>query len=226
MVRYWNNPVATAEVLVELPGGRQGFRTGDLGRISHGDRLQITGRANEQYKLDNGKFVVSGNRSRWDSFVPPLVHSPAITVTAPVHWQVPGPIEDTLRLWSPFVEQAFLYGINRAHNVMLVVPDFEAVARHLELTGDEATPNSIVSNPSVAELFESELVTATDRMRKEGVLPHYATPQQLHLLPEPFTIENGLLTPKLSTKRKAIVQRYSDVLDDLYSSHESSGASH
>lgn len=36
------------------------FRTGDLGRMEDGTYLRITGRIKEQYKLDNGKFVVPG----------------------------------------------------------------------------------------------------------------------------------------------------------------------
>ena len=34
------------------------FRTGDLGRMVEGKFLKITGRIKEQYKLENGKYVV------------------------------------------------------------------------------------------------------------------------------------------------------------------------
>jgi long-subunit acyl-CoA synthetase (AMP-forming) len=50
----------------------------------------------------------------------------------------------------------------------------------------------------------------------------------LQLLAEPFSVDNGLLTPKLSTKRKAIVDRYKDVLEALYDDephlHDTRGA--
>ncbi|CAB1103401.1 unnamed protein product [Ectocarpus sp. CCAP 1310/34] len=36
------------------------FRTGDLGRMEDGTYLRITGRIKEQYKLENGKYVVPG----------------------------------------------------------------------------------------------------------------------------------------------------------------------
>lgn len=36
------------------------FRTGDLGRMEEGTYLRITGRIKEQYKLENGKYVVPG----------------------------------------------------------------------------------------------------------------------------------------------------------------------
>lgn len=38
--------------------GKRFFRTGDLGRMVHGEFLKITGRIKEQYKLENGKYVV------------------------------------------------------------------------------------------------------------------------------------------------------------------------
>ena len=36
------------------------FRTGDLGHMVEGKFLKVTGRIKEQFKLDNGKFVVPG----------------------------------------------------------------------------------------------------------------------------------------------------------------------
>ncbi|CAM9735853.1 unnamed protein product [Chrysoparadoxa australica] len=59
MQGYNNNPDATAEVMFELDGERY-FRTGDLGTMVEGKYLRITGRIKEQYKLENGKYVVPG----------------------------------------------------------------------------------------------------------------------------------------------------------------------
>jgi long-chain acyl-CoA synthetase len=38
--------------------GKKFFRTGDLGRMVEGKFLKVTGRIKEQYKLENGKYVV------------------------------------------------------------------------------------------------------------------------------------------------------------------------
>jgi hypothetical protein len=35
------------------------FHTGDLGRMDATDWVRVTGRLKEQYKLENGKYVVS-----------------------------------------------------------------------------------------------------------------------------------------------------------------------
>ncbi|MBX3217021.1 MAG: long-chain fatty acid--CoA ligase [Labilithrix sp.] len=54
MQGYHNRPAENDAVL--LPDG--GFKTGDMGRIDADGFLFITGRLKEQYKLENGKYVV------------------------------------------------------------------------------------------------------------------------------------------------------------------------
>jgi long-chain acyl-CoA synthetase len=57
MLGYHGLPEANAEVFVERKGER-GLRTGDMGYLDGEGFLHITGRIKEQYKLENGKFVV------------------------------------------------------------------------------------------------------------------------------------------------------------------------
>jgi long-chain acyl-CoA synthetase len=57
MVGYRNNPEANKEVFFEM-NGKRFFRTGDLGTIVDDKFLKITGRIKEQFKLENGKYVV------------------------------------------------------------------------------------------------------------------------------------------------------------------------
>ena len=57
MAGYHNNEEANKEVLF-FKDGKRWFRTGDLGHMVDGKFLKITGRIKEQYKLENGKYVV------------------------------------------------------------------------------------------------------------------------------------------------------------------------
>jgi len=69
MVGYHNLKDKTDEVLVEVElsadeDGKDGtvrvFKTGDMGKLTSDGELKILGREKEQFKLDNGKFVVPG----------------------------------------------------------------------------------------------------------------------------------------------------------------------
>lgn len=55
---YYNNQEATDEVISLLPDGTRMFHTGDLGNVDAEGWLRVTGRKKEQYKLENGKYVV------------------------------------------------------------------------------------------------------------------------------------------------------------------------
>ncbi len=57
MQGYYGLEKANQEVLLEKDGER-GFRSGDMGRLDEDGFLYITGRIKEQYKLQNGKYVV------------------------------------------------------------------------------------------------------------------------------------------------------------------------
>jgi long-chain acyl-CoA synthetase len=54
MVGYYHLPEANDEVFTH----DRGFRTGDLGHVDADGYLYIRGRIKEQYKLENGKYVV------------------------------------------------------------------------------------------------------------------------------------------------------------------------
>ena len=57
MVGYHNLEKETNEAIIQLDG-RRAFRTGDKGRYDEEGFIRITGRFKEQYKLENGKYVV------------------------------------------------------------------------------------------------------------------------------------------------------------------------
>lgn len=57
MTGYRNNDAANKEVFFHADGMKF-FRTGDLGKMVEGKFLKVTGRIKEQFKLENGKYVV------------------------------------------------------------------------------------------------------------------------------------------------------------------------
>ena len=47
-------------------------------------------------------------------------------------------------------------------------------------------------------------------------LARYETIKQFRILPEDFSVENGMLTPTLKIKRRLVEQNFADLLDEMY----------
>ncbi|MEL7059607.1 MAG: long-chain fatty acid--CoA ligase [Acidobacteriota bacterium] len=175
MLGYHNLPKETAEVI----NAEGGFHTGDLGRLDADGFLYITGRIKEQYKLENGKYVV------------------------------PAPLEDGLQL-SPFIAQAFVTGFNKPFNVALVVPDRLALEGWARDHGVRGEYEEILDHPKVQEKLKDEIAACSRSFKG------YEKPKRFKAIAEEFSVENGLLTPKLSLKRRVAMDRYADELAELH----------
>ena len=119
----------------------------------------------------------------------------------------PAPLEEELKV-SPFINNVVLYGANRPHNVALVVPNQAALEEWAKENGVEL--GDITTNPKVHELLMSEIQARSSKFKS------YERPRALTLVLEDFTTDNGLLTPKMSVKRREVLARYEDRLRALY----------
>jgi long-chain acyl-CoA synthetase len=176
MKGYFKLPEETAAVMTSDGG----FRSGDMGYVDPEGYLFITGRIKEQYKLENGKYVV------------------------------PSPLEEQLRL-SPFVANALVYGENRPHNVALIVADIGAVKHWAEKNRVELpqAPDEILKDSRVRDLFSSEIRAHSTDFKGFERIADFAFLREL-------SVENGMLTPKLSLKRAKIIEAYRPLIDQLY----------
>jgi long-chain acyl-CoA synthetase len=123
----------------------------------------------------------------------------------------PAPLEEQLKL-SPYLAQVFLHGANKPHLVALVVPNPDALKTWV-------ADKPALADKSLAELCQSEAVQALVRGeldRLSAGFKGFERIQAFTLVPEDFTLENGLVTPSLKVKRTAVVQRYGKQLDALY----------
>ncbi len=109
----------------------------------------------------------------------------------------PQRVEGVLML-EPEIAQAMVYGDRRPHLVALIVPDDETVKVH---DGDTEGLTK-----AVGEAIK----------RASAGLSPIETVKRFALAAEPFTIDNGEMTPTMKTRRHAIIGRYGDVLDGLY----------
>lgn len=124
----------------------------------------------------------------------------------------PATLENSLVSTSS-IQQALVFGRNKPRNVALIVVDAAAVCAQLKITPPLALHDLLAQHRQEVEAL------ALDAVRKANDLPsvrHYEAISAFHLLETPFSLENGMLTNKLSVKRAAVEKHYADVLDALY----------
>lgn len=113
----------------------------------------------------------------------------------------PAPIEAQL-VKSSLVEQCVVIGDRRDYLVALVLPSEETKV---------TSRSKLIKN--IMEEFR-QLQTGFSKYEQIG---------NVMLLDEPLSIENGLMTPKSSLRRKEIENRYAEQIEEVYSSSYNSG---
>jgi long-chain acyl-CoA synthetase len=122
----------------------------------------------------------------------------------------PQPIENMF-LSSKFIEQFVLIGDKRMFCTALVVPDFDALKSYANENGIPVLHNhELVRHPVINQLIEEDI----EQIQKD--LANFERVRKFILLARPFTIEDGELTPTQKVKRKAVEEKYAEVIDGMY----------
>jgi long-chain acyl-CoA synthetase len=119
----------------------------------------------------------------------------------------PAPLEEKLKL-SPFISNCMVYGAGQPYNVALVVADVPALQSYFG--GDLRDPRVLLSDRRVRRLFEEEILKHSKDFRT------YELVRSFWLETEPFTRENGMLTPTFKLRRELVRRRYEGRLLTLY----------
>jgi long-chain acyl-CoA synthetase len=123
---------------------------------------------------------------------------------------IPTHIEGIL-LREPLILQAMVIGNGQCYLSALVTPNRDVLSAWLVAEGlAELAQQQAVRHPSVIALYQQ-------RIRKlMAGLPPYEQVRRFVLLDRPFTIEDGLLTPKLSLRREVVERTFGAEVAALY----------
>jgi long-chain acyl-CoA synthetase len=122
----------------------------------------------------------------------------------------PLPIENKLKE-SPFVEQVIVVGSERKFVGALIVPSFANLHEWCRKSNVAIASNEeLIQQPKVLALFK-DLVESFNKY-----FNHVEQIKKFELLPNEWTVDTGEMTPKLSLKRKVIMEKYRDVVDRIY----------
>jgi len=123
----------------------------------------------------------------------------------------PLPIENKLKE-SIYVEQVMVVGSEKRFVGALIVPSFPNLKdwcrqHNVQATSDEA----IINHPAVIAMFK-ELVESFNKF-----FNHVEQIKKFELLPHEWSIDTGEMTPKMSIKRKVVMEKYRDAIERIYS---------
>jgi long-chain acyl-CoA synthetase len=189
MQGYYQNPEATAKA-IDSEGW---FDSGDLGWESENKDLILTGRAKDTIVLTNGENIE------------------------------PQPIEDAC-LRSPYIDQIMLVGQDQRSIGALIVPNVETLEKWAESQNlqlciqfdnvTQARSQKInLESKIVQDLFRQEM--NREVQNRPGYRPDDRI-NQFRLILEPFSIENGMMTQKLSIRRHVVMERYRDTINNMF----------
>jgi long-chain acyl-CoA synthetase len=117
----------------------------------------------------------------------------------------PAAIEEKLES-SPYIDQAFVFGDARKHIGAIIVPNFEELGSHYEGKGKK----QLAQDKKVREFLLMEISKVLDSCAS------YERVRKFIIQSDPFTVENGELTPKLSLRRHIIYERNLDEIEKIY----------
>ncbi|QEC41768.1 AMP-dependent synthetase/ligase [Pseudobacter ginsenosidimutans] len=122
----------------------------------------------------------------------------------------PLPIENKLKE-SRFVEQVMVVGPERKFVGALIVPSFSNLKDWARKEGlEEMDNNKLIRHPKVIQLYK-DLIENFNKF-----FNHVEQVKKFELLSNEWSINTGELTPKLSIKRKVIMEKYQDAIDRIY----------
>ncbi len=122
----------------------------------------------------------------------------------------PGPIEDKFKS-ETFIDQIMVVGEAREYLTALIVADEDVVrsfAKEKKL--EESKYVELLANEELKNVVKGLLKTYS-----KSAVAHEKI-RDFRFIIEPFSVENGMMTPTMKLKRKVIEQNYADLIDEMY----------
>jgi long-chain acyl-CoA synthetase len=205
---YLNDPEKTAETITE-----DGWlKTGDIGEMDDLGRLKIIDRKKNIFKVFANFFT-----RRYDILV--CMTLPECPIFAHIQlsqgeYVAPEKIEN-IYVKTPCVAQVFIHGDSlRDSLIAIVVPDQENIVslaiRHRLLPESTANPGPAAPgappHPIVIALCKDErlaglIMKEIEKVGAQAKLRGFECAKAIHVEPEMFSLDNGLLTPTFKLKR-------------------------
>lgn len=122
----------------------------------------------------------------------------------------PQPIENKLKE-NQLIEQAIIVGADKKFVGALIVPAFTFLKVWMQQQGITfTTAEEAIKNPQVLNVFKEQVEKINQQFN------HVEQVKKFELLPREWSIETGEMTPKMSLKRKIIMEKFKDAIERIY----------
>ncbi len=158
-------------------------------------------------------WLQTGDIGTWDSgrFLKITDRKKELFKTSGGKYVAPQAIENKLKE-SNYLEQVIVTGADRKFVGALIVPAFPMLRQWMRENNIPFVSNEdAIKNQKVIDLY-IDLVESFNKYfnRVEQI-------KKFELLPAEWSIDTGEMTPKMSLKRKVILEKYKDVVEKIYS---------
>ena len=121
----------------------------------------------------------------------------------------PQHIEGALAL-EPEIEVAVVLGDNRPHMAAIIVPDHDFLVEWAKNNGARADLAELADNQAFRRVLGQAIDRANDNLSVIEKVKHFVVADQ------PFTVENGMMTPTMKTRRHVIIRRWGASVEQMY----------
>ncbi|XP_068914100.1 long-chain-fatty-acid--CoA ligase 5 isoform X2 [Tenebrio molitor] len=126
---------------------------------------------------------------------------------------VPEKIEN-IYIRSQYVSQLYVHGESlKSCIIAIVVPDVDVIKCWASENGIPGTLSVLCNNDDVKQLIQDDMIA----WGKEAGLKSFEQVKDIYLHPDPFSVQNGLLTPTLKSKRPQLKAYFKPQIEDMYS---------
>ncbi|RZJ18585.1 MAG: long-chain fatty acid--CoA ligase, partial [Acinetobacter sp.] len=122
----------------------------------------------------------------------------------------PTPVEN-IYLKSPKIEQLFLIGDKREFITAILIPNRETLQETFNLKDSFfQEEGDFIENPEIKEWFEKDIKKISNELAKFERIKNFKIKRN------PFSMEEGEITPTMKVKRRIVEKKYADAIDAMY----------
>jgi long-chain acyl-CoA synthetase len=123
----------------------------------------------------------------------------------------PQKVEGVLKVASPYISQVLVHGDGRKYAAALITLDPEAIEGWAKDQGlSYSSFEELSGSREVHDLIESQVTEANQSLER------WETIKKFEILPSELSVEEGEVTPSLKIRRRAVEEKYADVLNSMY----------